>query len=118
MTKARLTVNIRTSRMNIDLRPARIFHTAEGAFINTAASARCKDVLSLGELFQQFVSRDEKPLKRLVGRSSRLHRAEAPVLMRMGVTGYEICGLAPRVIETRVRGAGCSSAASSPVSVL
>ena len=47
---------------------ARIFHTFLGALINTAALARCKDALSLGELFEQFVSREEKPLKRLVGR--------------------------------------------------
>jgi len=42
-------------------------------------------------------SRDAKPLKRLLGCSWRRHRAEAlaeaPVLMRMGVTRYEISEL-------------------------
>jgi hypothetical protein len=71
---------------------ARIFHTVGGALINAAALARRKDALSLGELFQQFVSRDGKPLKRLLGCSCRRHRAEAPVLVRMGVTRYEISG--------------------------
>ena len=37
-------------------------------------------------------SRDAKPLKRLLGCTWRRHRAEAPVLIRMGVTRYEICG--------------------------
>src|SRR5260370_28779673 len=69
---------------------ARMFHTVGGALINAAALARRKDALSLGELFQQFVSRDGKPLKRLLGCSWRRHRAEAPLLMRMGVTRYEI----------------------------
>ena len=68
--------------------------------INTAALARCKEVLALGELFQQFVSRDEKPLKRLVGRSSRLHRAKAPVLMRISMTAGE--NAAEAVLESSV----------------
>ena len=38
-------------------------------------------------------SRDAKPLNRLLGCSWRRHRAEAPVLMRMGVTRYEISEL-------------------------
>ena len=66
---------------------ARTVRTVGRDLIDTAASARCKDALSLRELFEQFVSRDGKPLKRLLTWSSRRHRAEAPVLMRMGVTG-------------------------------
>ncbi len=50
--------------------------------INTVASARWNSALSLRELFQQFISDAEKPLKRLVNRSSRPHRAKAAVLMR------------------------------------
>jgi hypothetical protein len=68
-------------------------HTRVGALINTAALARCKEELLPGELFQQFVSLDEQPLKRLVGRSSRAHWAKAPVLKIMGVPDYEISGL-------------------------
>ena len=44
----------------------------------TAPALGCplrKDALSLGELFQQVVYRDEKLLKQLVDPSSRLHRA-------------------------------------------
>ena len=55
-----------------------------GVLINTAALARRKDALWRGELFHQFVSRHEKPLKQLVGGSSGLHRAKATVLMRVG----------------------------------
>ena len=51
--------------------------------INTAALARCTDGARMGELFQQFVAKDGKPLKRLVSWSSALHRAKAAVLMRL-----------------------------------
>ena len=79
----RVFSTVRVYRLGQKLnRLARIFHTFVGALINTAALARCKDALSLGELFQQFVARSKKPLKRLVGRCSRSHRAKAPVLMR------------------------------------
>ena len=49
---------------------------------NTEASARCKGALSLWELFQQFAFANEKPLKRLLDRRFRLHRAKALVSMR------------------------------------
>src|SRR5579872_7493810 len=50
---------------------ARVFHTVSAAIINTAASARCKDVLALGGLF----------------------RAKGTLLMKARVHGYEISGL-------------------------
>jgi hypothetical protein len=37
--------------------------------INTAASARCADALTTGELFQQFARPGDKPLKRLMAHS-------------------------------------------------
>jgi hypothetical protein len=55
-----------------------------GIIINTAASARWKEVLALHELFQQFAP-GEKPLKRLVGRCLPCHRAKAAVLMKARV---------------------------------
>jgi len=73
----------------------RVLHTFPGALINPSAFVQCKDrlintvasarwnsALSLRELFQQFISDAEKPLKRLVNRSSGPHRAKAAVLMR------------------------------------
>jgi hypothetical protein len=64
--------------------PARIFHAFSSALINTEALARCTDALWRGKLFQQFVTRSEKPLKRLADHCAPLHRAKAPVLMRAG----------------------------------
>ncbi len=48
--------------------------------MNTAASARCRDALEAWELFQQFVTADEKPLKRLTCLSAPVYRAEALVI--------------------------------------
>src|SRR5438552_17189598 len=64
--------------------------------INTGALARWNDALRLKELFQQFVLRCEKPLKRLRPPSSALHRAEAPVLMRFSKSQYGISSLNAR----------------------
>jgi hypothetical protein len=62
---------------------ARMFYSLAAAIVNTAASARCGDELAHRELFQQFVSGGEKPLKRLVRRCLPFHRAKAAVLMRI-----------------------------------
>jgi hypothetical protein len=57
-------------------------------FINTVASARCADALSTWKLFQQFVARRAKLLKRPRScaqerdRIASLHRAEATVSMK------------------------------------
>ena len=67
-------------------------HTFAAAVINTVASARCKNVLALGELFQQFAVRGEKPLKRLAGRCLRHHRAKATVLMKVCMSGMKCPG--------------------------
>src|ERR1035441_6756352 len=50
--------------------------------INTGALARWDCARSTRELFQQFVTRQKKPLKRLTSSRTSLHRAEVPVLMR------------------------------------
>ena len=50
--------------------------------INTEALARWDCARSTRELFQQFVTRQKKPLKRLTSSRTSLHRAEVPVLMR------------------------------------
>jgi len=71
----------------------RLFHTTAGPVINTTTSGRCKDWLSTRKLFQQFVARDEKPLKRLEGHRAGLHRAKAAVLMRTDTDVCEILGL-------------------------
>ncbi len=57
----------------MNLNPARIFHTVggaliifhivEGALINAVALAQRKDPLALGELFQQFVPHEGKPME-------------------------------------------------------
>jgi hypothetical protein len=47
-----------------------------------------KNALSMWKLFKQFVTHSEKPLKRLAGHRARLHRAEAPVLMRMDAADF------------------------------
>ena len=73
----------------------RVIHTFPGAPINPSAFVQCKDLLintvasarwntalSLRELFQQFISDAQEPLRRLVNRSSGPHRAKAAVLMR------------------------------------
>jgi hypothetical protein len=73
---------------------ARIFHTFDAAIISTAASAPCKKVLALHELFQQLAP-GEKRLKRLVGRFLRWHRAKATVLMKARVLRHEMSRLAP-----------------------
>ena len=73
---------------------ARIFRIFAGPLINTEASARWQDVLSTEELFQQFGTDDEKPLKRLTNWCAHLHRAKAAVLMRGGVATCEVPGLA------------------------
>ena len=51
--------------------------------INTVALARWPSAHRKGELFQQFVRRRRKPLKRLDARRSPFHRAKAAVLMRI-----------------------------------
>jgi len=50
--------------------------------IITVASAQCRDAQRRFNLFQQFVTGREKPLKRLRVRLARRHRAEATVIMR------------------------------------
>src|SRR5664279_576585 len=50
--------------------------------INTGAFARWDYARSTREVFQQFVTRQKKPLKRLTSSRTSLHRAEVPVLMR------------------------------------
>src|SRR5207249_9174051 len=60
--------------------------------INTGSLARWKDAMRLGELFQQFVKRSGKPLKRLAAHGTSSHRAKAPVLMRSCRSGCEISG--------------------------
>jgi len=60
--------------------------------INTAALARCKNVLSPRELFQQFLRRGEKLLKQLNALEAKLHRAKAAVLMRGAACNVKICG--------------------------
>jgi len=50
--------------------------------ISTAASARCKHGVAISQLFQQFVGRGDKPLKRLKHRPAPFHRAEATVSIR------------------------------------
>src|SRR5207249_9356061 len=72
---------------------ARMFSTLTGSLINTGALARWKDALRLGKLFQQFVNSRGKPLKRLTSRSTSLHRAKAPVLMRSYWYALEKSGL-------------------------
>jgi len=61
-----------TRRFRAPLRP----------LINTAALARCPGAPNATELFQQFLSRCEKPLKRLSLPRVPFHRAKAPVSMR------------------------------------
>ena len=73
---------------------ARIFHTRAAPLINTVALARCRHALRSWELFQQFVTADGKPLKRLLRPSDPAHRAEATVLMRDPAVACEISGLA------------------------
>ena len=63
-------------------------HTLAAGLISTAASARCSDARSLGQLFQQFVARGGKPLKRLLGVHALPDRAKAAVLMRRAGTSY------------------------------
>ena len=72
--------------------------------INTGALARCWPAPRSGELLQQFVPRRRKPLKRLSAPIVILHRAEAPVLMRVLPAMCKrlwlaflmaLCGLAP-----------------------
>ena len=46
--------------------------------------------LSLVELFQQFVSRDEKPLQRLLRAPGSFHRAEALVITHMFREGISV----------------------------
>jgi hypothetical protein len=72
---------------------ARTFHTQTGPLINTGASARWRNARSGNQLFQQFVRPGEKPLKRLVVPGTALHRAKAPVLMRIWLRTYEVSGL-------------------------
>ena len=48
------------------------------------------------KLFQQFVTSQEKPLKRLLPPPAHRHRAEATVLMRRGAAAREIFGLGRR----------------------
>jgi hypothetical protein len=71
---------------------ARIFHAFASPVINTAALARCTDALGRRKLFQKFVTRGEKPLKRLANHRGPLHRAKAPVLMKAGGGVCEISG--------------------------
>jgi hypothetical protein len=63
-----------------------LFDPVEAArsLINTAGLARCKNVPSNRELFQQFIVRGEKLLKQLRSLAAELHRAKAAVLMRTG----------------------------------
>src|SRR2546427_470239 len=72
---------------------ARMFSIRAGSLINTGALARWKDALRLGKLFQQFVNSREKPLKRLTSRSTSLHRAKTPVVMRSCWYAYGESGL-------------------------
>ena len=65
----------------------------ERSFINTVALARCRDALSTGKLFQQFVTRGKKPLNRRVGHCGSQHRAKVPVLMRTCSVVRENSGL-------------------------
>jgi hypothetical protein len=51
--------------------------------ISTGASARWRKAVSVEELFQQFLAPPAKPLKWLKLLYIALHRAEAPVLIRM-----------------------------------
>src|SRR5437773_379015 len=75
------------------MRLDRIFHVRTEPLINTGASARWKGALRPSELFQQFVKRHGKPLKRLTTCSAFFHRAKAPVLMRYCWYAREISGL-------------------------
>jgi len=70
-----------------------------GHLINTGALARCNDALRSQELFQQFVKRSGKPLKRLGPRSTWLHRAKAPVVMRLCRFAREMPRLAPVLLR-------------------
>ena len=56
---------------------SRIFDARAASPINTVALARCPSAHRNAELFQQFVRRHRKPLKRLSDRSSQFHRAKA-----------------------------------------
>jgi hypothetical protein len=60
----------------------RTFRTPLRLLISTAALARCPGALTAAKLFQQFVCRREKPLKRLFIPRVQLHRAKAAVLLR------------------------------------
>ena len=64
--------------------------TTTAPLINTGASARCDCARSKGELFQQFLFRQGKPLKRLASPSPSLHRAKASVLMKAAWSGHVI----------------------------
>ena len=73
--------------------PTRMFHTRMEPLINTGALARWKDARAVWELFQEFVESSRKPLKRLIGATSSLHRAKAAVLMRTCGKAWRIWGL-------------------------
>jgi hypothetical protein len=64
-------------------KPRRVGYASNlSRLINTAALARCNEMPGTEELFQQFLERSEKPLKRLGLSTISTHRAKAPVLMR------------------------------------
>jgi hypothetical protein len=68
------------------------------------ASARCADALATLELFQQFVVRPGKPLKRLTIPRASIPRAKATVLMRGSCVGCAtLCRDCGRLKEPRSR---------------
>jgi hypothetical protein len=73
--------------------PSRELGAPAASLINTVALARCPRTRRNGELFQQFVCRRRKPLKRLNARTSCFHRAKAAVLMRSPSTAGGLSGL-------------------------
>ena len=65
-------------------RTAWVFHAQARRFINTVASARCKEALGALQPFQRFGWERGKPLKRPPRLAAYVHRAEAAVLMTGG----------------------------------
>jgi len=60
--------------------------------INTVALARCKAASEARQPFQRLAGETGKPLKRLKQLAARVHRAEAPVLIRGLRLGCEMSG--------------------------
>ena len=82
--------------------PSREFGAPAAALINTVALARCPGARRTGELFQQFVCRRRKPLKRLDARTSCFHRAKAAVLMRGAAAAGGPAGLGGPALHFRI----------------